>query len=64
MASPQKLKSLPPTSESLAENFKRGHFHAIIWNSALQSDPPALDPTEYGWIKDEKTKTPVPVTLK
>ena len=32
--------------------------------STLQSDPPALDPTEYGWIKDDKTKTLVPVSLR
>ena len=31
--------------------------------SALAADPPKLDPTVYGWIKDRKTTALSPVTL-
>lgn len=51
-----KLCSLPPTSEVFEENVKRAHLQCAIWKRALQ-EPPSLDPTQYGWIKDEGTKS-------
>ena len=55
-------KFLPPTSEVFEENVKRAHFQCAIWRKALQ-EPLNLDPTEYGWCKDEETKSLQPVTL-
>lgn len=57
-----KLCSLPPTSEAFEQNVKRAHLQCATWKKALQ-DPPALDPTEYGWYKDEETKSLQPVML-
>ena len=57
-----KLCSLPPTSEVFEENVKRVHFQCAIWRRALQ-EPPNVDPTKYGWFKDEQTKSLQPVTL-
>ena len=57
-----KLCSLPPTSEVFEENVKRAHFQCAIWRKALQ-EPPNLDPTEYGWFRDEEAKSLQPVTL-
>ena len=34
-----------------------------VWKSAPETDPPSLDPTEYGWVRDEATKTLIPTTL-
>ena len=56
-----KLKSLPPTSEALEENVKRAHLQTSIWMAALDVDPPALDPCEYEWLKDEHFKALQPV---
>ena len=57
------LASLPPTTESFTENVKRAHLQAIHWNSVLSADPPSLDPTVYGWERDEKTKSLSPVGI-
>lgn len=55
-----KLCSLPPTSEVFEENVKRAHFQCAIWRKALQ-EPPNLDPTTYGWFRDENTKSLQPI---
>ena len=57
-----KLCSLPPNIEAFAENVKRAHFQCAIWRKALQ-EPPNLDPTKYGWSRDEDTKSLQPVML-
>ena len=57
-----KLCSLPPTSEVFEQNVKRAHFQCAIWRKALQ-EPPNLDPAEYGWFKDEETKSLQPIML-
>ena len=56
-------KSLPPTSESLAENIKRAHIQTSIWKAAMKQDSPRLDPTDFGWSKDEVMKSLSPVTM-
>ena len=58
-----KLHSLPPTSEAFCENVKRVHLQTCTWKHAVDTDPPDLDPVDYGWTKDETTKTLVPVML-
>ena len=58
-----KLCTLPPTDEALELNIKRAHFQAMIWYSALESDPPDIDPCNYGWKKEEETKTLQPIML-
>ena len=57
-----KLCSLPPTMEAFQENVKRAHFQCAIWKRALQ-EPPHLNPTQYGWSRDEEAKSLQPVML-
>ena len=57
------LKTVPPTTEAFRENVLRAHIQIAIWKSAHDPDPPSLDPTEYGWVRDEATKTLTPRTL-
>ena len=61
-ASP-KLQVLPPTTESFMENVKRAHLQLAIWLSADTTNPPSLNPAEYGWIRDEPSKCLLPVLL-
>ena len=56
-----KLCSLPPTTEAFVENVKRAHYQCAIWKSL--DNPPNLDPTNLGWIKDIETKSLLPTTL-
>lgn len=58
-----KLCSLPPTTEAFVENVKRAHLQTCIWKNALELDPPNLDPTNYGWIKEDSTKSLLPTTV-
>ena len=58
-----KLCSLPPTSEAFRENVKRAHLQTCTWTHAVDTDPPSLDPVQFGWTKDETSKTLVPVML-
>jgi len=57
------LKSIPPTREAFRENVLRAHVQVAVWRSAPQSEPPSFDPTDYGWSRDETTKTLTPKTL-
>lgn len=56
------LKALPPTTEAFTENVKRAHAQTFIWKSSLDQEPVALDPSKFGWSKDEGTKELVPIT--
>ena len=58
-----KLHSLPPTTESFTENVKRAHLQTSVWKQATEIDPPKMDPVDYGWEKNEATKSLVPVML-
>ena len=56
------LKCLPPTTEAFAQNVSRAHFQSAILRSALSSHPPSIEVTQYGWSKDEASKTLIAVT--
>jgi hypothetical protein len=58
-----KLCCLPPTNEAFAENVKRAHYQTSVWRSLEQSNPPELDPEDFGWRKEVETKSLKPVTL-
>ena len=58
------LKSLPPTKKAFEENVKRVHIQTAIWKSALESEPPALDPVDFGCERDEHTRCLIPVTVQ
>ena len=58
------LKSIPPSIEAFEENVKRAHIQTAIWKSALNSEPPALDPVEFGRESDERTRCSIPVSLQ
>ena len=57
-----KLCSLPPTNEAFKENVKRAHYVCCTWKMALQ-DPPIMNPTEYGWVKDDISNSLQPTML-
>ena len=57
------LKTIPPTSDAFRENVLRAHVQIAVWKSAPQPDPPPFDPTDFGWFRDESTKTLTPKTL-
>ncbi|KAG1677170.1 hypothetical protein GQR58_013974 [Nymphon striatum] len=62
-SSTPKLCTLPPTTEAFKENFKRAHYQALVWRSLEAQNPPELDSTEYGWVKDDQNKSFQPVTI-
>ena len=52
-----KLCSLAPTTEAFMQNTKRAHFQVAQWYAALDSDPPPLDPRDYGLEADYINKS-------
>lgn len=48
-----RLKSLPPTNEAFQENVMRAHLQVAAWRHAKYDRPPAMDHTQYGWMRDE-----------
>ncbi len=58
-----KLASLPPTTEAFSENVKRAHLQTFIWKNALQLHPQKLEPSDYGWMKEESMKSLRPTTV-
>ena len=63
MASAPLLKSLPPTKEAFSELVSRAHYQTLLLKSAVQADPPDMDPELYGWSFDKSSQTFIPVTL-
>ena len=63
VAGAPKLASLPPTNEAFNENVARAHLQVAVWRKALQPDPPAIDPTAFGWSREEGSKTLILTTL-
>ena len=63
LSSPPKLCTIPPTTESFRQNILRAHFQCIIWNACLEADPPGIDPTKYGWERDETNEILLPVMV-
>jgi len=57
------LKSLPPTSDAFQEHVKRAHYQAAIWRASLDPNPPTIDPSQYGWSRDQTSNMLVPVPL-
>jgi len=49
-------------TEAFAQNVSRAHLLAAIWRSPLSPHPPSVEVTQYGWSKDEASKTLIPVT--
>ena len=63
ITSAPKLKSLPPTHDAFVQHVHRAQHQVIVWKSATQSDPPDLDPIQYGWQEGENGATLYPTTL-
>jgi len=57
------LKNLPPTTEAFEMSVRRAHIQTAIWKSAREAEPPKLDPTVYGWERDDVSKSLEPVQL-
>jgi hypothetical protein len=57
------LRSLPPSRETFKENVKRANIPTAICKSALEYEPSALDPAEYGWERDKCVRCMVLLTL-
>ena len=58
-----KLCSLPPTKEAFEQNVLRAHFNCAVVMSSLESSPPPLDPTDFGYSKVEAGQCLQPVML-
>ena len=41
----------------------RAHFQVSVWKAALEKDPPELAPTNFGWEKDEASRSLLPVPI-
>ena len=50
-------------NETLNENVARAHLQVAVWGNALQPEPPAIDPTAFGWSLEEASTTIIPITL-
>jgi hypothetical protein len=57
------LRLLQPSRDAFKVNVQRAHIQTAILKSALDSEPPAFDPAEYGCERGEHTRRMIPVTL-
>ena len=59
-----KLKSLPPTREAFEQHVKCAHISKLLCRKgALEPDPHPLDPTLYGWCKNDTSRALELVTV-
>ena len=57
------LKNVPPATEAFQMNVRRAHIQTAILKAAAEADPPAMEPTLYGWKREEASRSLVPVLL-
>ena len=63
VASAPKLSSLPPTTESFAQNAARAHLQVAVWKNALEPNPPQMEPRDFGWTQvPGKEMYPTPIS--
>ena len=63
VASAPKLSSLPPTTESFAQNATRAHLQVAVWRNALEPNPPQMEPRDIGWTQVAgKEMYPTPIS--
>ena len=53
---PPALKTLPPTEGNAHLHGQRAHLQVLLWKAADRPRPPALDITNFGWIKKRGAK--------
>lgn len=58
-----KLASLPQTSAAFRLHVQRAHYQALLWTSALNSDQPEMNPTDFGWEAGPANQILLPVPL-
>ena len=58
-----KLASLPPTSAAFRLHVHWAHYQACLWTSALNSDPPRINPADFGWKASTDNHILLPVPL-
>ena len=44
-------------------NIKRAHYVAIMWKNRVTSNPPKINPCEYGWDRNKGDKSLRPTIL-
>ncbi|KAI8514533.1 corticospinal neuron axon guidance through spinal cord [Branchiostoma belcheri] len=52
------------TAKAFEENVKRAHIQTAIWKYATSYEPPGLDPVQFGWERDERSRCLVAVTVQ
>ena len=57
------IEGITSNTRCLCSTVHRAHHQTIVWQSATQSDPPILDPVQYGWHAGEDGTTLHPITL-
>jgi hypothetical protein len=58
------LDSLPPTSNAFLQHVKRAVLQAgHCWSHALEKQPAQIDPSKWGWFKDENRWLPLWITI-
>lgn len=57
------LQTLPPTTEAFKENVARAQLQVAVWRNTLEPNPPAIDPTAYGWAKEQGSNSLTPTTI-
>ena len=55
---------LPPTTETFSQNVLTCHHQLAQWYGALESEPPVMNPGEFGWEADHANKTLSPRTVR
>ena len=56
-------RKLPPTDDSLKSHLLRSVLQLYVWRHALIPNPTALEPTSFGWKRDESNERLIPVMM-
>ncbi len=63
LTSAPEVKMLPPTIQAFQLHVKRTHYQTALWKSALEIEPPAIDPKDFGWTLDYASNILLPLPL-
>ena len=57
------IENCPPTSNVLEQHLKRAQLQASIWINALAKEDPIVDPSQWGWQRNDNFFEPLWSTL-
>lgn len=60
---PRTIDRIPPTRDALEQHLKRSVLQSLIWTQCIRQNIGELDPTDWGWLKQQNSNRYEPIWI-